>query len=253
MLKRRIRRIKKNFKPKTKATLQHRKLNITIERRSTRIINLVGYVILFLVLLDYGFLLISSQIFDPTWAYNTAGRLVENVWGILLALILVFYRRDQDIIKPKESFLLKLTSWLTLAVGIGYFLIAPIILGNGLRIHRGNYSQFVSQVDLQKTQVQQYSQQLQQANEGQLRSLLQRYTVGQNTSGITANSAEQIKSNILAEVEKQQVQAREQLQQEFNSKKTSLLGTTVKWSIGAIISGVCLVLIWRHTQWARRF
>ncbi len=258
MLKNRLgrkikKRVKRTFKPKTDVTLKYRKLNIEIERRSTKIINLVGYVILLLILLDYGFLLISSQLFDPIWAYNTAGKLVENVWGLLLGLILIFYRRDQDVVKPKESFFLKIISWLTLLAGISYFLITPVIIGNGFRIYRSNQAQLTGQINLQKTQVEQYTQQLEGANKQQLSSLLQRYTVEENTSEITANSADKIKDNLLSEVKKQQVQAEQQLQTEFGRKRSSLLQTTTKWSIGAIVSGMCFVLIWRYTQWARKF
>ena len=257
MLKNRLgrqikKRVQRTFKPKTDVTLKYYKLNIEIEKRSTKIINLVGYVILSLVLLDYGFLLISSQLFDPTWAYNTAGKLVENVWGLLLGFIHIFYRCDQDIIKPTESFFLKIVSWFTLLVGIGYFLITPVIVGNGFRIYRSDQAQVISQIDIQKTQVEQYIQQLEGANEQQLNGLLQRYTVEQNSSAISKNSADKIKSKLLVEVRNQQIKAEGQLKTEFNQKKSNLFKTTAKWSIGAIISAMCFVLIWRYTQWARR-
>ncbi|MEM8828933.1 MAG: HpsJ family protein [Cyanobacteria bacterium P01_G01_bin.19] len=251
MLKYQLWRIKQTLKTNTDAALKYRRLNIETEQRSTKIINLVGYVILLLVLLDYGFILISSQLFNPSWAYNTAGQLVENIWGLLFGLVLIFYRRDQDIVKSREAFCLKIISWLTLCAGISYFLITPVIIGNGYRIYRGNHAQMTSQISLQKTQVEQYAQQLGQASEEQLNSLLQRYTAGEDSGTISSNSAEQIKTNLLAEVEKQQLQAKNQLQTQFGQKKTNLVKTTTKWSIGAIVSGMCLVLIWRHTAWAR--
>ena len=255
-LNRKIKRVKKNVKrniiPKIDLTLKHRKLTIDIEHRSTNIINLVGYTILFLILLDYGFLLISSQLFDPNLAYNTAGKLVENVWGLFLGLLLIFYRRDQDIVKPKESFVLKIVSWLTLLAGISYFLLAPVIVGNGFRIYRNTHAQMTFQIEQQKTQVEQYARQLQEANGEQLSSLLQRYSDEENNSDISATSARQMKGTLLAEVEKQQLQAEKQLQAQFNSEKQNLLRTTIKWLIGSIVSGMCFVLIWRHTKWARK-
>ena len=255
-LNRKIKRVKKNVQrnlvPKIDLTLKHRKLTVDIEHRSTNIINLVGYTILFLILLDYGFLLISSQLFNPNWAYNTAGKLVENVWGLFLGLLLIFYRRDQDIVKPKESFILKIVSWLTLLAGIGYFLLAPVIVGNSFRIYRNTQAQMTFQIEQQKTQVEQYSQQLQQANGEQLSSLLQRYSGEQNDSDISANAARQMKGTLLAEVEKQQLQAEKELRSQFSNDKQNLLKTTIKWLIGSIVSAICFVLIWRHTKWARK-
>ena len=255
MLKRRLRkikRIKRSLTSNTGKTLKYRKLSIDIERNSTKIINLVGYVILLLIVLDYGFLLITSQLFDPNWTYNAAGKLVENVWGLFLSLLLIFYRRDQDIVKPKESFILKVISWITLIAGISYFLLAPIILGNGFRVYRHVKAQLTNQINLQTTQVEQYTQQLQAANKEQLRSLLQAYNVSQNNAGITANSAEQIKNNLLLEIEQQQIQVKQQLENKFNQQKQNLGKKTIKWFLSSIISGVCFILIWQQTKWTRK-
>ena len=251
-LSRKIKRAKRNLTSKTDVTLKSRKLTIDVEKRSSKIINLVGYVILILVLLDYIFLLASSQIFDSAWAYNTAGSLVENVWGVMLALVLVFHRRDQEIIKPKESFFLKIISWLTLAMGIAYFMIIPVIIGGNFRLNRNNQAQITRQIDVQKNQVQVYNQNLQQANPEQLNSLLKQYETEQNSPIIDIGSTEEIKHKLLEKAKQTQKLAEEQLLSEFSKQKTNLFKQTTKWSIGAIISGMCFVLIWRQSKWARK-
>lgn len=251
MLKYRLRRLRKNFRPNTETTLKHRRINTRIEEESTNIINLVGYIILLMATLDYSFLLISSQLSDPTLAYNTAGKLVENVWGFLLGLSFIFYRRDGDIVELKESWLLKTISWLILLLGISYFSIAPVIVGNGFRLYRNTQAQAIAQLDLQKTQVEQYTQQLQSASTEQLGSLLQKYSPEQTTAQIRAGSTEKIKSDLLAQVEQQQLLAQEEITTKFGQQKQELLKTTLKWFIGAIASGTCFILIWRYTKWAR--
>ena len=82
-------------------------------------------------------------------------------------------------------------------------------------------------------------------------SLLQRYTTEQKTAEIPANSSNKIKSDLLAQVKQQQLQAQQQLKTELDRQKQELFKTTLKWFIGAIVSGICFILIWRHTQWAR--
>ena len=248
MLKHRLRRLRKSFQSNSRSDLSHKRINIAVEQRSTRVINLVGYVMLFLVLLDDGFLLASKQVFEPGFAYNTGGNLVENVWGLLLGFLLIFYRRDQDLIKPIEFRLLSFLSWFVLVIGISYFLIIPIIVGNAVRIHRVEQAQMMNQVNVQNSQVQQYSQQLNQASPEQLDNLLQNY---QQTTNIKVTSIQQLESNLIEQAKQKQAAAKQELLTKFSQQKASLFKTTVKWSIGAIISGVCFILIWRHTNWTR--
>ena len=249
MLKYRLWRIKKSFTSQTEPALKYRRLNIEIEQRSTKIMNLVGYVILLLVLLDYAFLLVPPNFFNPTWAYNTAGNFIESVWGLLLGLLLIFYRRDQDIVKPKESFILKIISWSTLLIGITYFLIAPLILTNSFRIHRDNKAQITNQLDYSTTQIEQYSQQLNGASKEQLGGLLQNYQ--QNSPEVEINSPQELKNKLIAEAKQKQQTSQKEIKTKFSQQKKALFKTTVKWLIGAVVSGMCFIMIWKHTQWAR--
>ena len=224
-------------------------VNKNAEEKSSRIINLVGYVLLLLVTLDYAFLLISANFFEASWAYNMAGNLVENVWAFLLGFLLIFYRRDQGIIRPKEFTFLSILSWFALMIGIGYFLITPVIIGNAFRINRGQQAQVIMQIKQQESQVQQYNQQLNKVSPEQLNNLWQNYQ--QQTPEQNIASVEQFKENLLTEVKQKQETAKQQLQSRSSQQKLNLLKNTVKWSIGAIISGISFVLIWRYTKWTR--
>ncbi|MGD1922325.1 MAG: HpsJ family protein [Pleurocapsa sp.] len=248
MLKYRLWRLRQSFQSSSEKTLESKRVSIAVEHQSTRIINAIGYVILFLILLEYGFLVASSQIFQPSWAYNTAGQLIEQVWGLLLGFLLIFYRRDQDLIKPKEFKLLSFLSWFVLIVGISYFLVTPVIIGNAFRLHRGGKAQIVSQADLQNSQVQQYSQQLKQATPEQLNILLQEY---QDAGNSDIASAQQLKPKLIDEAKQKQAKVKKELTSKFNRQTMTLVKTTVKWSIGAIVSGMCFVFVWKCTEWTR--
>ena len=224
-------------------------VNKNVEEKATKIINLVGYVVLFLALLDFAFLLVSAKLFDPSWAYSTSGNLVENVWAFLLGFLLIFYRRDQELIRPREFTFLSFLSWFALVIGISYFLITPVIIGNAFRINRGRQAQVITQIAQQKSQVQQYSQQLNGASQEQLNNLFQNYQ--RQTSNTKVASAQEFKENLLTEVKQKQATVQNQLQSRSNKQKINLLKTTVKWSIGAIISGISFLLIWKYTNWTR--
>ena len=249
MLRYNLWRLKQNFLVKSEKTPGFKKVNEIVEQKSSQIINLVGYIILFLTLLDYAFLLVSANFFDPSWAYSTAGNLVENVWAFLLGFLLIFYRRDQDLIKQREFTFLSFLSWFALVIGIGYFLITPVIVGNAFRINRSQQSQVVVQIKQQESQAKQYSQQLNRASQEQLNNLFQKYQKQSPNKEVT--SPQQLKEDILTKIQHQQETAQKQLQTRSSKQKISLLKNTVKWSIGAIISGISFILIWRYTKWTR--
>lgn len=249
MLKFRLWQLRQSIKYNSTTSLSSKRVSTAVEQESTRIINLAGYVILFLVLLDRLFLLSSSQFFDPNWAYNTAGNLVDNVWGLLLGTLLIFYRRDQDLIKPMEFKFLSFLSWFILIIGISYFLITPIILGNAFRIYRTGQGQVITQVDLQKTQIQQYARQLDRATPSQLNALLANYQ--QQNAQTEVETTEQLKATLVKEAKQTQVRNQQELQTKLSQQTKSLIKNTIKWIIGAIISGVFFVLTWRYTAWTR--
>jgi len=250
MLKYNLRRIKIFFRSKSSKTPKTAKLvNKNVEEKATKIINLVGYIILLLTLLDYVFLLFPFQLFEPNWAYNISGNLVENVWAFLLGFLLIFYRRDQELIRPREFTLLSLLSWLTLVIGIGYFLITPVIIGNAFRINRSQQAQAITRIKQQDFQAKQYSQQLNKASLEQINNLFQNYQKQNPEPKVT--SAQQLKASLLTEVKQKQKIARRKLETQSSKKKNNLLKNTLKWSIGAIISGISFILIWKYTKWTR--
>lgn len=249
MLKYRWWKFRKGLKFKSQKPISPKKVNLIVEQKSSKIINLAGYTILLLTLLDYAALFVAPKFFNPIWGWETAGKLVETVWAPLLGFLLIFYRRNQDLIKPKELTFLSLLSWFSLILGTLYLLIAPVIIGNAFRINRSQQAQIISQISQQKSQVAQYSQQLNQASNEQLSNLLQNYL--KQAPNIAISSPEQLKENLLTQIHQKQQVAQKQLQNNLSSQKINLLKTTLKWFISSIVSGTSFILIWRYTQWAR--
>ncbi len=249
MLKYHWRKLHKSLKLKPRKSTSPKKVNLIVEQKSSKIINLVGYTILFLALLDYGILLISAKFFNPIWGWETAGKLVETVWAPLLGFLLIFYRRDQDLIKAIELRFLSILSWVALILGTIYLFIAPVILGNAFRINNNQKAQVTSQINQQKSQVQQYSQKLNQATNEQLKNLLQGYL--QQAPNIAVSSPEEFKKNLLTEIKQRQQTVQNQLQSNLSGRQRNLFKTTVKWCLGTILSGISFILIWKYTEWAR--
>ena len=124
-----------------------------------------------------------------------------------------------------------------------------LIVGHAFNINRSQQAQVNIQIAQQKSRVRQYSEQLDQLSEEQLNNLFQNYK--QKAPDRDIASPQQFKENILTEVKQKQKTAQQTLETTISKQKGNLFKKTFKWSIGAIVSGISFILIWRHTKWTR--
>lgn len=245
----------KNFIPKnprkTASSKNYKKTksistNELIEAKSYDFVVLVGYVILGLIFLDYLNVLIPPQFFNPNWELESIGRIIETTWILLLGFMLVFFRTQQRSIKQQELKLLSFLSWLTLVVAICCFLAMPLLISDALRIHQTNKAQINAQLTSQNKQVEQVFSQIDRASAPEINALLKN-----NQLPSSSNSVRDVKKQLVDVIKQKQEIATEQLKQSLKSKQTQLFKTTFKWALGAIISGVAFVTVWRYTSWTR--
>lgn len=220
--------------------------NASIEHQSYNFVVLVGYTILGLIFLDYLNVLIPPQFFNPNWELETIGRIIETIWILLLGFMLVFFRTQQRIIKQRELKILSLLSWLTLVVAILCFLAMPLLVSDAIRIHLSNKTQINAQLTSQNKQVEQVFLQINQASDQEINSLL-----ATNQIPAASGSIQDIKKQLKDVIDQKQQIATEQLQHSLKNKQRQLFKTTFKWLMGAIISGIAFVTVWKYTSWAR--
>jgi hypothetical protein len=219
-----------------------------IEKQSVRILNLIGYGILFLTALDIIAILIPPKFFDPNWELSSIGKTIEIVWAPLLAFILIFSRRQQELIALGELKILSLLSYLSLIIGVVYLVTVPLLITDTFRIARTNTGLFNKQVDVQKTQVEEITKQLNAANEEQLNNF---FTINrQEFPQLQGSSGKELKTSFLSQLNKKQQAIQTQLKQDLTDKQRKLSKTAIKWILGAIVAGVSFLLIWQHTNWS---
>jgi hypothetical protein len=216
-------------------------------QRSSKLLPLAGYFILALIFLDYLFLLIPPQFFNPSWELNVIGHLVENVWAPLLGFLLVFTRKSEEPIKLQEVRLLAWLSRLVLLMAIFYLLAVPLTISNTIRIQQKNFSQFSAQVDQQRNQVTQIEEQINQMPEDNLKQFMSQFP-----SASATDSSATIKEKLLSQLKQEQTTSLKQAKAAYNRQKLSFFKTSVKWGIGTLLSGIMLILVWRYTEWARK-
>ena len=242
----------KNRNRKSRDSRSQRIIQVATEKieYSSKMLPWIGYFILVLVFLDYVFLLVPPHFLNPTWELNVIGHLVENVWAPLLGFALVFIRRGNGF-KQLE---LKILSWLSrliLLMAIIYFLSAPLILSNTIKIQQKNFSNLKTQLENQRNQVAHFKKQLSQIPDEQLANYL-RQSQSQQSSSTKSSSSSTLLQQAFDRVEQEQIKSSEQIKAAYKQQKLSLIKKSLKWCIGAIFSGAIFFVFWRHTEWARK-
>ena len=77
-------------------------------------------------------------------------------------------------------------------------------------------------------------------------------TLLKNQQQTSVSSIPELKTKLIAEAQQKQSVSEKELNTNLRQQTKSLIKTTTKWLIGAIISGVCFILIWKHTTWTRK-
>jgi hypothetical protein len=206
----------------------------------------VGYSLLFLAVLDGLSLLIPLQLMNPAWALQTIGALVERAPVLLLALLLVFYGKAAFRANWERS-LVKGLSWLCLLLGIFFFVLIPPGVLNTLRINTQSSSQISIQYNQQLDQAKQLEEQLNQANPDEIASFIE-----SQGGSIEDKDPQDLKNELLAQLN----QAKQTFELQYTETQTNqhltLVKSAVKWNLGALMSGVLLIYLWRENRWARQ-
>jgi len=212
---------------------------------SFSIMRLVGYGLLLLTLLEYATILIPPRLMNPEWEFAALGQVVERVPVPLLALALIFLG-DTQVRQAWERPFLKVLSWLTLVFSLFLFLLIPFWgVMNTVRLNNFNEAAINQQYEAQAQQFTQFEQQLNQASPEEIANFL-------TSQGVALDStAQPPKEQLLGQLQTLQQQLQEQAQAERSSRMNTLLESSIKWNLSALISGVLFAYIWHLTGWAR--
>ena len=225
--------------------------NEITQNQAFKFVHLLGYVILVFMAIDYAALLFPPQFFNPNWELNTIGRIIESIYITLLGFMLVFFRPEKQSIKRSELRILFGLSWLAFLFGIICFLFAPLLISNSLRINSNNITKINLQLTNQRQQVEQVKLQLDKLNETQLQNLWLRNQANSATNRDL--SVAEKKQQLTNKLNSNEQASRQKLQQRLKNKQRSLFKMTFKWVLGAVISGVTFISLWKYTEWVREF
>ncbi|MEL7034369.1 MAG: HpsJ family protein [Cyanobacteria bacterium J06592_8] len=213
----------------------------------------VGYTLLFLSLIDIIFLLIPPQFTNPVWEFQTMGGIIERVAVPLVGFALIFYG-GHNLRAKWEGVLLKFLSIFALLFGIILLLLIPLGVFNTIRINNQSDEQIDTQVEQRMTQIQAVQERLDQANtEAEMEDLLSRLSnQGRSPDIQSAQQLEEVKSQLSNFVTRTEIQTKSQAEATRRNRRIVLFKNSVKWNLGALISGVLFITLWKASAWTRQ-
>lgn len=220
------------------------------EWRTSSLLRPIGYSLLVLALIDMINILLPPRLMNPSWEVQTIGALVERVPVALLGLGLVFYA-EEDFRANWERLPLKILSWASLLAGVLFLLLAPRLFSNNLQLENQINYQINTQVKQQLSGLEQIENQIANATTAKdIYSVVARL----NPRGLPPNikDTSQLKSQLLSEINKAKETARPKIEATWADRRLTLLKNSIKWFLGAVVSGTLFVYVWHVTRWARR-
>ena len=218
--------------------------------RTIPLLRWIGYALLGLALFDLVDLLVPPHFMNPVWEFQTLGGLVERVPVPLIGLGLAFLgeRQDRGFWEP---FILRCLSWLALLLGLVFLLLIPLSVFNTVRIDQQNNEQIAGQVNQRMTQIQPVKDAVAKATTtDEMEQLLSRLDSQGRTPEIKdSQQLEEVKNKLSSFIAQGEETMKTQAQTALYSQRMKLLKNSVKWNLGALISGVLFIYLWKATSW----
>jgi hypothetical protein len=179
--------------------------------------------------------------------------MVDQVWGFLIAFAMIFFFREGIDIKYSTSRTLSLLSWSALILGIFYFTLVPLGIFDFVKINQNLKSNNTVQVAQLNTNIEKAQQRVAQSTSAQELFNIARRINPEAINGLDPNNIDHLRGQLKNELQTLQIKLNKENSGNFKDRMIDLYKKALNNLIGSILSGTCLVLIWRFTRWARLF
>ena len=216
---------------------------------STSLFRVAGYGLLAIAIFNLIDAFVPAYATDPNWKFGLVGTLIERMPVALVGFVLVLFN-GADYRSRWEQLLLRVMSWLTVAAGILFLLLVPLVVKAGMEIDTQSTIQINTQYNQQMVQLEEIQAKLNSATEQEMAVLLQNL---KNQNLVQRfNSPEDLKRQVATEVEQAKKLALENSQSAQGAQRLNLRKSVIKWSLSAIVSAFLFFSLWSMTRWARR-
>ncbi|MEO8891855.1 MAG: HpsJ family protein [Coleofasciculaceae cyanobacterium] len=222
------------------------------QRRSISLLRWIGYGLLVLAFFNIIEIFVPFRLLNPAGGIQTLSVLIERVFIPLLGLALVFFGQA-DYREDWEIPLLKVLSWLCLLVGVLFALLIPMGINNTVQLYASTDAQVAAQSRQQVSQVEEFKARLQKAEGKELELMLTRLNrTGKSVPLNDLQLLNQFRAKFLSETDKGIESLKTGGEAAKKNQKLSLLASSAKVNLGALVCGILFVGVWHLTRWARR-
>jgi hypothetical protein len=205
---------------------------------------IIGYVLLVASLGDFIYILFPLQLQNPNWELQTFAALVEQCWGFLIALALIFSRylgSNYSDVREIELLALRVIRWIIITIAILLLLSTPLIIFDTFRLYRVTAHQIsatdatkLNQIEQMRTQIEQGADAKIIGNIAQFIGVEPQIIQQSSLSGlkdITKQKLTDLENNIKTQVERiREEQSRQLIKSSARTLYCSLIiGFTLTW------------------------
>ncbi|MEM9273627.1 MAG: HpsJ family protein [Cyanobacteria bacterium P01_F01_bin.143] len=214
------------------------------------ILRMVGYGLLTMAVIDIMNLAIPLRLMNPDWEFHLIGSIIERIPVTFLGIVFVFYE-NTNYRTPIEKILLKIISWSCLVAAIFLILAIPLNINNAFRIYRSYNANINYQLAPRLDVIQDFQNQIEAANSQEnLVNILQKQSPAKIELAEPLD-VDNFKESINENLQKESDSLQNKAQNSRNKKRNQIFRKVVKYNLGALISIVLLIFIWKNTFWAR--
>lgn len=220
----------------------------------SRVLPIVGYLLIFMTLIDFANVIIPPQLQNPEWELTTLDRLSNHSWALLMGtgfILTGFFSSALGRVRLIEVRLLMVIRWGLLLLGIIYILSLPLVLFNTNRL--------ITQIKTKFSQESQARVQLidqVEANLGGINNPNQLLQITQ-TLGIPITNPNTPPEQLKQQIQKQLPQLRQQIPEQAAQAESRQVKTLIQRSLRTALQLLVIALgnglVWFKTRKLKLF
>ena len=215
------------------------------KRQVTGLLPIIGYTMFIASLGDFIYPLFPLRLQNPTWELQTLGSLLEQTWGFLVGLALIFSRYlidNESDVRLIDILGLRFIRWIVLLIGIIFLLSTPLVVFNTLRLYPIINQQVQERDAATVAQVRQAETQLNQISD-QKRLIEIAQSVGLNPKTLENSPADQLKTAVKQRLNAIRTNNQTQVQTARKEQLQGLFKTSARTFIYSLIVSFTFIFV----------
>lgn len=214
---------------------------------SIAILRWTGYSLLIFAAIDLLVVIYPPDFLNPSWEFRTIGQIVERVPVPLIGFGFAFLGDPNDWKLP-ERLLLKVLSFLSLAIAAAFFFMVPLGIVDTVRLNNQLKEGISTRVEQGIVQLDQVEDAIGQVEDENLGQLARRFRL----EDLADDNPQEIRSELLGRVDQAKLRLERQANISRSQQRRTLLENAFKWNTGAFLSCLMFAFIFVKTDRIRQ-